>query len=74
MKGTTIALLVVGVAALGGLGFYVFKAHEKADAAAAAAKTVQAGPSKPSASATAGKIISMVPAAVNLGKQIASLF
>jgi len=74
VKGTTIALIVGALAVVGVGGYFIYRSHQKAEAAAAAAKAAAAG-SHPSSSAQAAqKILSMVPSAVSLGKQIAGLF
>jgi hypothetical protein len=72
VKGTTVALIALGVAVVGGGGYFIYQAHVKATAAAAAAAKASAGSSK--GSNVAKEILSIAPAAITLGQKIANLF
>lgn len=72
MKGTTIALLLGGVAVVGVGGYFIYQAHAKATAAAEAAKKASAGASK--GANVAKEILSIAPSAIALGQKIANLF
>lgn len=79
MKGSTVALVAVGVLAVGGIGWFVYSANKRAIAAAQAAAKASAGSQSgssggKSAGQVAGDIIKLAPQAIELGQQIAAAF
>jgi uncharacterized protein (UPF0333 family) len=72
VKGTTIALVLGGVAVVGIGGYFIWKSHEAAVKAQEAAAKAASG--SKNAASTATKILNLAPEAISLGQKIAKLF
>lgn len=74
MNGTTAAIVVGGLVVAGGLGYFIWSAHQKATAAAQLAQQT-AGSSKAStATSIAHDILTIGPTAIALGSKIADIW
>jgi hypothetical protein len=74
MSGTTAAIVVGGLVVAGGLGYFIWSAHQKAAAAALLAKQT-AGASKASTgSSIAHDILTIGPSAIALGSKLADIW
>ena len=74
MNGTTAALVIGGVIVAGGLGYFIWTAHQRAAAAAILAQQAAGLAKAATGSSVAHDILTIGPSAIALGSKLADIF